>query len=60
MKRDIFLELVEGFDALAAERLLPVGNPRSLRIGAMKGKLVLPEDVDAPLPDDMLSAFEGT
>ncbi|HJR30524.1 MAG TPA: type II toxin-antitoxin system prevent-host-death family antitoxin [Pseudomonas sp.] len=84
MNRDIFSELVEGFDALAAERqgnvtllthkvkrskpkhgralprLVPVGKPCGQRIGAMKGKLVLPEDFDAPLPDDMLDAFEGT
>jgi hypothetical protein len=25
----------------------------------MKGKLVLPRDFDAPLPDEMLDAFEG-
>ena len=41
-------------------RLVPVGKPYGQRIGAMKGKLVLPEDFDASLPDDMLDAFEGT
>ena len=41
-------------------RLVPVGNPYGQRIGAMKGKRVLPEDFDASLPDDMLDAFEGT
>jgi len=25
----------------------------------MKGELVLPHDLDSPLPDDMLNAFEG-
>jgi prevent-host-death family protein len=44
----------------ALARLVPVGKPRGQRIGAMKGKLVLPEDFDASLPDDMLDAFEGT
>jgi prevent-host-death family protein len=41
-------------------RLVPVGKPSAQRIGAMKGKLVLPDDFDSPLPDDMLDAFEGT
>lgn len=44
----------------ALARLVPVGKPCGQRIGAMKGKLVLPEEFDAPLPDDMLDAFEGT
>jgi len=39
--------------------LVPVKKPRGQRIGLMKGKLVLREDFDAPLPDDMLDAFEG-
>ncbi|MDY7532770.1 type II toxin-antitoxin system Phd/YefM family antitoxin [Pseudomonas sp. Bout1] len=43
----------------AMARLVPVGKPAGRRIGAMKGKLVVPEDFDAPLPDDMLDAFEG-
>ncbi|WP_227698291.1 type II toxin-antitoxin system Phd/YefM family antitoxin [Pseudomonas chlororaphis] len=44
----------------ALARLVPVGKPSGQRIGAMKGKLVLPDDFDAPLPDDLLDAFEGT
>lgn len=43
----------------ALARLVPVGKPCGQRLGAMKGKLVLPEEFDAPLPDDMLDAFEG-
>lgn len=43
----------------AMARLVPVGKPTGRRIGAMKGKLVVPDDFDAPLPDDMLDAFEG-
>ena len=39
-----------GYDAMAAA--LP-------RIGAMKGKLVVPEDFDAPLPDEVLAGFYG-
>lgn len=41
-------------------RLVPVGKTSSQRFGAMKGKLVLPEDFGASLPDDMLDAFQGT
>jgi prevent-host-death family protein len=44
----------------AMARLVPVGKTCGQRIGAMKGKLILPEDFDAPLPDGMLDAFEGT
>ncbi|NYH11087.1 type II toxin-antitoxin system Phd/YefM family antitoxin [Pseudomonas moraviensis] len=43
----------------ALARLVPVTKAHGPRIGAMKGKLVLPENFDAPLPDDMLDAFEG-
>ncbi|MGJ7516213.1 type II toxin-antitoxin system Phd/YefM family antitoxin [Pseudomonas baetica] len=39
--------------------LVPVGKPCGQRIGAMKGKLAIPEDFDASLPDEMLDAFEG-
>jgi len=41
-------------------RLVPVavaGKPR--RLGWLKGKLKIPADFDAPLPDSMLAAFEG-
>ncbi|MGY2365516.1 type II toxin-antitoxin system Phd/YefM family antitoxin [Pseudomonas azotoformans] len=43
----------------AMAQLVPVGKSKGRRIGAMKGKLVIPEDFDAPLPDDLLDAFEG-
>ena len=29
------------------------------QIGLLKGKLVLPSDLDAPLPEDVLRSFEG-
>ncbi|MHC8344900.1 type II toxin-antitoxin system Phd/YefM family antitoxin [Pseudomonas sp. RT6P73] len=44
----------------ALARLVPVGKSSARRIGAMKGKLILPEDFDAPLSVEMLDAFEGT
>jgi len=33
-------------------------RPRK-RIGLMEGKLTVPDDFDAPLPPELLSAFEG-
>ena len=42
----------------AMAQLVPVGNAKGRRIGATKGKLIIPEDFDAPLPDDLLDAFE--
>ena len=44
----------------AMAQLVPIGKSKGRRIGAMKGKLVIPEDFDAPLPSDMLDAFEGS
>ena len=30
-----------------------------IRFGVLKGKVTVAEDFDAPLPDDLLSQFEG-
>lgn len=32
---------------------------RAPQFGADRGKFVVPDDFDAPLPDDLLAAFEG-
>lgn len=32
---------------------------RRIRFGLLKGKLTVPSDFDAPLPDDVLDSFEG-
>ena len=32
---------------------------RRIRFGLLRGKLVVPEDFDAPLPDGILAGFEG-
>lgn len=29
------------------------------RLGLLEGKLVIPDDFDAPLPQELLAAFEG-
>ncbi|MVV50032.1 type II toxin-antitoxin system prevent-host-death family antitoxin [Pseudomonas sp. PB120] len=47
------LAVLELNPAIAEEQL------NHQRLGTMKAKLVLPEDFDAPLPDDMLDDFEG-
>jgi prevent-host-death family protein len=41
-------------------RLMPLADARSTRrLGGLAGKVQIPEDFDAPLPDDILDAFEG-
>jgi prevent-host-death family protein len=41
-------------------RLGPLSGPRRKRtLGALSGRLHVPEDFDADLPDDVLDAFEG-
>ena len=32
---------------------------RQVKFGVLKGKLTIPADFDAPLPDDVLAGFEG-
>lgn len=43
-----------------AARLVPMENVKIVRrFGALNGPMRLGEDCDAPLPDAVLSAFEG-
>jgi prevent-host-death family protein len=39
--------------------LVPVGSRSSRRFGTERGRLVVPDDFDDPLPDELLDAFEG-
>ncbi len=39
-------------------RLVPVRSARVPRLGLDAGRVVIADDFDAPLPDDLLSAFE--
>ena len=43
-------------------KLVPATLPtvRQKRIGILAGRLTVPDDFDAPLPDDVLVAFEGS
>jgi prevent-host-death family protein len=41
-------------------RLGPLADPqRKRRLGILAGKLRVPEDFDAPLPDEVIEGFEG-
>lgn len=40
-------------------KLVAIASASAPRIGALKGKLHIPADFDAPLPDEVLAAFEG-
>ncbi len=41
-------------------RLSPLaGVPRRKRLGLLKGKIKVPDDFNAPLPDDVIADFEG-
>jgi prevent-host-death family protein len=41
-------------------RLGPLVGPQPRRrLGSLAGKLRVPEDFDAPLPDEVIEAFEG-
>ena len=43
-----------------AARLVPIQSAlRKRKPGALKGKMHVAEDFDAPLPDTLLAAFEG-
>ena len=43
-----------------AVKLVPISAPKPQRKpGALKGKIKIAKDFDAPLPDDILDAFEG-
>ena len=53
-------EIIIAVRGRPAARLVPleqVGAGR--KFGTFKGKFEVPEDFDAPLPDEILDAFEG-
>ena len=42
-------------------RLVPLkARPRSRRLGLLEGRIRIADDFDAPLPEEVLKAFEGT
>ena len=40
-------------------RLVPVKEPKIPQLGRDRGLFVVPQDFDAPLPNDVLSEFES-
>ena len=63
-----FLRLLHGSqplvvvkDGVPVAEVKPVPPPRTepRPIGLAKGEFVVPDDFDAPLPDNILDAFEG-
>ncbi|QCP54770.1 type II toxin-antitoxin system Phd/YefM family antitoxin [Trinickia violacea] len=43
-----------------AARLVPMERPKVVRrFGGLKGKVRIADDFDAPLPDEIIAAFEG-
>lgn len=48
-------------DEQAIAELRPISSSKQLRpFGLCAGEFIVPEDFDAPLPEDVLNAFEGT
>ena len=39
--------------------LEPVTDKPKRKLGSLAGRAVIPDDFDAPLPDEVLDAFEG-
>ena len=56
-------DVVLATDGEPLARLVPVGKGRPLRqvvrLGLAEGQFTIPDDFDAPLPDDILDLFEG-
>lgn len=53
-------EIVIAKSGRPVARLAPLTGSRSKRkLGGLEGRLRIPEDFDAPLPDDILDEFEG-
>ena len=45
---------------VAVARLIPVSTSgRARKLGAFRGSFKVPDDFDAPLPDEILDLFEG-
>lgn len=42
----------------AIASLVPVRRSKARRLGIDRGRFVVPDDFDSPLPDDLLDAFE--
>jgi prevent-host-death family protein len=52
-------EVVLARDGKPVARLVPVQAAKKRKLGAWKGKVRMARDFDAPLPAEVLAAFEG-
>jgi prevent-host-death family protein len=51
-------EIVITRGGVAIARLVPAEERRARALGVDAGRYVVPDDFDAPLPDDVLDTFE--
>ena len=51
------VEILKGGEPIA--RIVPVPRGRPRELGFDRGRLVVPDDFDAPLPDDVVRDFEA-
>ncbi len=58
-------EVAEGEEVVIAKagrpvaRLVPIEKSARRKLGVLKGRLQIPGDFDAPLPDELIAAFEA-
>ncbi|KWF17659.1 hypothetical protein [Burkholderia pseudomultivorans] len=50
-------DAAQSSEQASAECSAPAVSP--VRFGILQGQIRIPDDFDAPLPDDLLDAFEG-
>jgi prevent-host-death family protein len=49
------IEISRGGEPVA--KIVPIRSPKKRRLGTDEGVFVVPDDFDAPLPDDVLAGF---
>ena len=60
MKRSSFFDLLKELEQKNKVELPVVSSNKQLRpFGLCAGEFTVPDDFDAPLPEDLLGAFEG-
>lgn len=52
-------EIVIAKNGKPMARLVPLAPPKKREIGFWRGRVRIAPDFDAPLPEDVLAAFEG-
>ena len=51
------VEISRGGEPVA--KIVPIRSPQKRRLGTDEGAFIVPDDFDAPLPDDILESFAG-